>query len=100
MPDGRRTPGVAAAQLRAQPGDLRRAAADVDLTVQCQDMPGADRIAVVAQPTWSRIGSEVIKVGSRAGRLIFVIPGDGPRPRLVAAPGGVVAVPIVCCAGG
>src|SRR6185436_4520657 len=90
----------AATQLRAQPGALRRSGAVVDLTVQCEYMPGADCIAVVTEPTWSCVGSEVVEVRSRGGGLVFVISRDRPGPRLMAAPGGVVALPIVRLTGG
>src|SRR5439155_6769907 len=66
-----------------------------DLAVQRDDMPRAKVVTVVALGGITRRGTEVAEVAGRVVTHIVVIPGDRAGARLVAAPGGRVAVGVV-----
>src|SRR5439155_27127718 len=52
----------------------------------------AQVVAVIAQRRVARGGPEIAEVPGRTGRVVIVVPGRRPRPRLVTSPGRVVAI--------
>ena len=95
MPVGERAALGARREIGAQPLLLGRARPMRDLAVQRDDMPGAEVVTVVALGGITRRGPEVAEVAGRVVTHIVVIPGDRAGARLVAAPGGRVAVGVV-----
>src|SRR5580700_7388984 len=91
-------------EIDAQPFFLRRtglAAADIlALTVQHDDVPSSELIAVVAGLWIARSCAKIIKVRSCSGRMKLMIPGRRPGARLSAPPGFVVADEIFLAAVG
>src|SRR5215213_6266178 len=74
-------------ELGAHEFPLWRAPGRRDVGIQHQDLPVAGREGVVAESSWSGSGPEVIEVGPRVWRLVFVVtrhrmpsrPEDPPR---------------------
>src|SRR5438093_12884886 len=79
-------------EIALQPRELSGSGGDVHPTVQGNDVPRAEVVAVVALPGLACGAPEVGEVGSGAGRVVVVNAGCGTRARLVTAPGRVVAV--------
>jgi len=98
VPVGESAGGGMRGEIGTKPFFLRRtgaAAANVGaFTVEDDDVPGCEIVAVVAGFGVARSGTEVIKVGSGTGRMKFVIAGSGAGTGLGAAPGLVVAAEI------
>src|SRR4029453_13214547 len=83
-------------EVRPQPTALRRgraAAAEFrGVRVEHEDVPRPGVVAVVAPGRIASSGTEVAVVALGSGRLVVVVAGRGPRPRLVPAPGRTVAI--------
>ena len=78
-------------QVRAQPAQLCRAGAHIDVAVQRDDVPRAECVAVVSLAGVARGRAEVAEVAGGAGRLVFVIARDWMGATLVTPPRRVIA---------
>src|SRR2546427_5343449 len=87
VPVGDRAPLCARGEIGPQPRFLRRAGAHVDVAVQRNDVPGAEIVAVVAQPGRPGLRPEVAEVTGGARRVMVVVAGRGAGARPVPAPG-------------
>src|SRR2546426_12787540 len=94
VPVGDRAPLCARGEIGPQPRFLRRAGAHVDVAVQRNDVPGAEIVAVVAQPGRPGLRPEVAEVTRGARRVMVVVAGRGAGARLVPAPRRGVALRI------
>src|SRR6185503_17229653 len=79
-------------QILSQPHVLLLALRDPHLAVERDDVPVAEREAVEAGAARAGAIAEVVEIGKRARRLVFVVARRGERARLVTAPPRVVAV--------
>src|SRR2546427_12117333 len=100
VPVGDRAPLCARGEIGPQPRFLRRAGAHVDVAVQRNDVPGAEIVAVVAQPGRPGLRPEVAEVTGGAPRVMVVVAGRGAGAPLVPAPGRGVAQSTVHARGG
>src|SRR5256886_10114636 len=73
-------------EIALQPRELSGSGGDVHPTVQGDDVPRAEVVAVVALPGLACSAPEVREVGSGAGRVVVVNAGCGTRARLVTGP--------------
>src|SRR5918994_6238697 len=68
--------------------------------VQRDDVPVTQVVGVVAFGWVARCRAKVAEVARSTRRVVFVVARRGLCPRLMAAPGGIVAVSeLGCCAG-
>ena len=95
VPDGERALLRAGGEIGAEPLLLVRTRGHRLVVVQRDDVPGAQIVAVVTGFLVSGGSPEVAEVTGRPGRRIVMVPDNGPGARLVAAPGGSIAVGVL-----
>src|SRR6187200_2595588 len=79
-------------EVLAQPFDLFRIPGCKDRAVQRNDVPTAERVAVIAAAVGPGVRPEVIEIGPGVLSPVIVIAWSGPCPRLVTTPARFVAV--------
>src|SRR5256885_7714220 len=92
MPVGDRAARRARGEIGAEPLLLSRARGRRDAAVQYHDVPVAQVVAVVALAGGPSRRAEIVEVRLGAPLLVLDLAGRGARPRLMAAPGRVVAL--------
>src|ERR1051325_11933348 len=79
-------------EIGPKPGILCRAGRRRNVAVEREDVPGAEVVAVIPAAGRPRRRSEIRVVGSRARRIVFVIPRGWLGAMLMAPPRRVIAV--------
>ena len=92
MPVGNRAARRARGEIAAEPLLLRRACGGRDAAVQHHDVPVAQVVAVVALAGCPGRRAEIVEIRLRAALLVLDLARRRAGARLVAAPGGVVAL--------